>query len=210
MKGIIVELNGNKAIVMQTDGQFVESLNPNNAQVGEEITITQKPIFRRNYWIPAMAAAAIMIAFIGLGGKGSVPVIIDIDDPPIPLGAPEVTATSSQPILIRLPGEHLLTIWLAENRSEVSWRGEIPLSYIILRCEENEYLYQVGDFLGVNGLKAPVDEVILEVGVYSGPGDQPSKEQNAYLVLRSDEKLPFSVPDPSADYYEQMIWLFQE
>ena len=210
MKGIIIELKRNTAIVLQNDGRFVESIKPDKAKLGDEIVVNQKSTIRNNVWIPLVAAAAFMLAFIGLWNNSIINKPLIIDDDPTPLGVPHFSTSPVQPALIQLPGDHLLTIWLSEDAAEVSWRGEIPITSIVLKCEDSEYLYYVGDYLGINGLSAPTNEIIYGIGVFSDPDQKPANDQNAYLVLSGDNQLTHDIPDPNADYYAQMIWLFDE
>jgi hypothetical protein len=207
-----MELKGNKAIVMRQDGSFVECVNPSHANVGEKIDIIERRTpSRLGVWIPIAAAAALLFAFIGLNNSIGIGTLYNIDDEGPPLGLPEISESLDLSTLVQLPGDHLLTAWLTEERSSLSWRSDIPLKWVVLRCEEKEYLYDVSAYLGVNGLAPPEGEIIQEVGVFADPDALKSaKDQAGYLVLKDGDTLPAIDPDPQTKYYEQMLWLLKK
>jgi hypothetical protein len=207
-----MELKGNKAIVMRQDGSFAECANPSHAKIGEKIDIIERrPFSRLSVWIPVAAAAALLLAFIGLNNSIGINTLYTIDNNDTPLGIPETSESLDRSILVQLPGDHLLTAWLTEERTSLSWRSDIPLKWIILRCAEKEYLYDVSAYLGVDGLTPPQGEIIQEIGVFTDPvAPESTKNQAGYLVLKDGDTLPPTDPNPQAEYYEQMLWLLKK
>jgi hypothetical protein len=126
---------------------------------------------------------------------------------------PEIISPSVQ---IRLSESYILTVWLSEDRSRVSWHSDTPLSHIILRCDYQEYIYDVGDYLGVTGLAAPNQETIREVGVLANPGSETPSEETPFLVLRDGNQLSALEARAEGDLqnanndYEEPFWLLKE
>jgi hypothetical protein len=81
-----------------------------------------------------------------------------------------------------------------------------------LRCDNQEYIYDVGDYLGVTGLAVPNQETIREIGVLANPGSETPSEETPYLVLRDGNQLPALEADRQDANYddEETLWLLRE
>jgi hypothetical protein len=209
MNGIIIEAKGKKVLVLQKNGSFVKCANPTGARIGEEITVPEPSTLSWESWVPMAAAAVILLAFISLtDGIGGVAPTTTIEDTPPPLGVPDFSPAIISPAAqIRFLDGQILTLWLSEDRRDVSWFSDVPLAQIVLRCAGGEYVYDAGGYLGVTGLTAPGQEAIYEIGVLASLDPEEIPADAAYLVLRDGGQLPVL---EAAENDVEIIWLLKE
>jgi len=192
MKGIILETDGKKMIVLSAQGEFYQVPNYGNCKIGQRVEIKKpRPVPQ---WTPILAMAATLVIVAGAAVL-VMPLVnqeVTIVDPGVPLAA--------APIVLGLQSNQEVCINIQDKGRSFDWEASCPIARIYIRTEEGTFAVHTADakagagFVGPSAVQGEKTKIIGLAFVLSeegtGTDSPPAAPQIEDYLLVDEAEFP--------------------